>query len=157
MLDQCPDDGAPPSASLPRFVARGPAREWEGGPPRRVAEADGAAYELSGADVPGPPAVQDAAVMGAVARRPLPALERDHAHDAGRGATADKPSIQASRRKAATTSQLGVVPKQIVEDMERRRGREPAPTPESPAPPPARRRRGGRRHRRDEPESKDES
>ena len=76
------------------------------------------------------------------------------------GDDADKPSILRKHALEARydVSQLGVVPKkQIVEDMERRRGREPAPTPESPAPPPARRRRGGRRHRRDEPESKDES
>ena len=74
------------------------------------------------------------------------------------GDDADKPSILRKHALEARydVSQLGVVPKkQIVEDMERRRkGEEPAPMP---APAPARRRRGGRRHRRDEPESKDES
>lgn len=168
MLDQCPDDGAPPSDLCFRgssLVALLPG-EWEGGPlvewPRPTVPPD----ELSGADVEhvAGPAVQDAAAgLGAVAPSALfQALERDHAHatPARDGDDADKPSILRKHALEARydVSQLGVVPKkQIVEDMERRRGREPAPTPESPAPPPARRRRGGRRHRRDEPESKDES
>ena len=167
MLDQCPDDGAPPSDLCFRgssLVALLPG-EWEGGPlvewPRPTVPPD----ELSGADVEhvAGPAVQDAAAgLGAVAPSALfQALERDHAHatPCRAGDDADKPSILRKHALEARydVSQLGVVPrKQIVEDMARRRGREP-PTPaaESPAPAPARRRRGGRRHRRDEPESKD--
>jgi len=102
-----------------------------------------------------------AAGLGAVAPSALfQALERDHAHatPCRAGDNADKPSILRKHALEARydVSQLGVVPKkQIVEDMERRRkGEEPAPMP---APAPARRRRGGRRHRRDDPESKDES
>ena len=166
MLDQCPDDGAPLSDLCFRgssLVALLPG-EWEGGPlvewPRPTVPPD----ELSGADVEhvAGPAVQDAAAgLGAVAPSALfQALERDHAHatPARDGDDADKPSILRKHALEARydVSQLGVVPKkQIVEDMERRRkGEEPAPMP---APAPARRRRGGRRHRRDEPESKDES
>jgi len=135
----------------------GPLIEW----PRPTPPPD----ELSGADVEhvAGPAVQAAAAgLGAVAPSALfQALERDHAHatPCRAGDDADKPSILRKHALEARydVSQLGVVPKkQIVEDMERRRkGEEPAPMP-APAPA-ARRRRGGRRHRRDDPESKDES
>ena len=157
-------EGAPPSdlcfrgSSLVALVPGddGPLIEWS--------EPTAPPDELSGADVEHVvgPAVQDAAArLGAVAPSALfQALERDHAHatPCRAGDDADKPSILRKHALEARydVSQLGVVPKkQIVEDMERRRkGEEPAPMP---APAPARRRRGGRRHRRDDPESKDES
>ncbi len=132
----------------------GPVLEWpEPAPPNE----DGFSARIDHM----PAVLAAAAGLGAVAPSALfQALERDHAHatPCRAGDDADKPSILRKHALEARydVSQLGVVPKkQIVEDMERRRkGEEPAPMP---APAPARRRRGGRRHRRDEPESKDES
>ena len=170
ILQQHPDTGEPPSdlcfrgSSLVALVPGddGPVLEW----PEPTAPPNEDGFMARNEHVVGP-AVQDgpappAASLGAVAPSALfQALERDHAHatPARDGDDADKPSILRKHALEARydVSQLGVVPKkQIVEDMARRRGREP-PTPaaESPAPAPARRRRGGRRHRRDEPESKD--
>ena len=107
------------------------------------------------------PAVQDAAAGWAPSpRRPSSRRSSATTRTRRRPGTAttrtSRPSCASRLEARYDVSQLGVVPKkQIVEDMERRRkGEEPAPMP---APAPARRRRGGRRHRRDEPESKDES
>ena len=132
----------------------GPVLEWpEPAPPNE----DGFSARIDHM----PAVLAAAAGLGAVAPSALfQALERDHAHatPCRAGDDADKPSILRKHALEARydVSQLGVVPKkQIVEDMERRRkGEEPAPMP---APAPGRRRRGGRRHRRDDPESKDES
>ena len=170
-LGQTPDDGAPPSdlcfrgSSLVALLPGEPG-ECHGGPlvewPAPTVPPPDPMFFADTESVVGP-AVQDAAAgLGAVAPSALfQALERDHAHatPCRAGEDADKPSILRKHALEARydVSQLGVVPKkQIVEDMERRRkGEEPAPMP-APAPA-ARRRRGGRRHRRDDPESKDES